>query len=55
MAPLERNRALYVFTGLMDEDEPDMYFIALVRGMLTIDPNKRMTLNDIRAHVWVMR
>ncbi|KAF9445891.1 CAMK/CAMKL/CHK1 protein kinase [Macrolepiota fuliginosa MF-IS2] len=29
--------------------------LSLIRGMLTIDPNKRMTLNSIQADPWVMR
>ncbi|KAF5347594.1 hypothetical protein D9756_010702 [Leucocoprinus leucothites] len=29
--------------------------LSLIRGMLTINPMERMTLNDIYAHPWIMR
>jgi len=27
----------------------------LIRGMLTVDPIQRMTLDDVQAHPWVVR
>ncbi|KAL0953478.1 hypothetical protein HGRIS_004708 [Hohenbuehelia grisea] len=29
--------------------------LSLIRGMLTIDPSRRLTLSDVRQHPWVMR
>ncbi len=29
--------------------------VALIRGMMTIDPLKRLTLVDVQSHPWVMR
>lgn len=29
--------------------------LGLIRGMLTVDPTHRMTLDDVQAHPWVMR
>ena len=28
---------------------------SLIRGMLTVDPAKRMTMDDIMAHDWILR